>query len=115
MTGFSPKVRAIIEERDGYRCVRCNKSTTQIHHRRPRGMGGTKRPETSSASNGVLLCGSGTTECHGEVENSRVLARAAGYLVSQRQDPSTVPLLIRRTGWVLLNEDGSVSPCRAPL
>ena len=73
-------------------------------------MGGTKRPETNGASNGVVLCGSGTTGCHNEVESDRAEYLAMGFLVLQRQDPRSTPILIRGK-WVLLTEDGGTSPC----
>lgn len=53
------------------------------HHRAPRSMGGTREPWVSKAANGVLLCGTGTTGCHGWVEKHRSEAIAQGWLVSR--------------------------------
>lgn len=74
-------------------------------------MGGTRRPDT--CANLLLLCGSGTTGCHGWVESNRFAARAVGLLVSQRADPAQVPVLLRG-GWWLLTEEGRAVPVDPP-
>lgn len=109
MSGFSRRVRMAILLRDGRRCVRCNTEATQIHHRRPRGMGGTKRESTDEAANGVVLCGSGTTGCHGWVESNRAQALIEGYLVPQHTEPATVPIHMGKglaMGWYMLDDLG---------
>lgn len=102
-TGFAPMVRCLIYERSAGRCERCNDwaSDCQIHHRRPRGMGGTRRPDTNTTSAGVLLCGS----CHRIVESYRAQAYDDGWLVRQSQSPREVPVL-RRGVRVLLDDEG---------
>ncbi len=80
----SARLRTLVLERDLYSCVRCGVYTGpfgvySIHHRRPRGMGGTKTRE--SPANLLLLCGSGTTGCHGYVESHRSEAETNGYIV----------------------------------
>lgn len=97
MTAATEAVRTTVLERDLYRCVSCGTyvgpfGDFSIHHRRPRGMGGTKRPESNLPGNLLLLCGSGTTGCHGWVESHRAEARDKGFLVWQSQDPETVPV-----------------------
>ena len=105
---FSQQTREVIYQRAGRCCERCPKSAEggSIHHRRPRGMGGTKDPAAGGGPNGVLLCGSGTTGCHGEVESNRVQAIADGWLVPQGVDPATVPIRHRTLGRVWLDDDG---------
>jgi len=105
---FTTRAREVIYERAGRACERCPRSggPFSIHHRRPRGMGGTKDPAAGGVPNGVLLCGSGTTGCHGEVEANRVQALADGWLVPQGTDPATVPIRHRTLGVVWLSEDG---------
>lgn len=111
MTGFSKKTRDVVYERAGECCEVCGRHARggSLHHRRPRGMGGTKDPASNAASNAVLLCGSGTTGCHGDVERYRLTSLADGLLLSQRQDPATTPVQLRY-GLVLLHDDGTYSP-----
>ena len=109
MTGFSPQVRAVIRERAQNRCemqVCCRDGGVhwQIHHRRPRGMGGTKRPETNWAACGLGVC----ADCHRFAESHRELALRNGWLVRQNQTPSQIPVLYRHK-WVLLSDDGGVT------
>lgn len=105
---FSPETRQIIVARAGECCERCGLHARggSIHHRRPRGMGGTKDPAAATAANGVLLCGSGTTGCHGWVESHRAEALAQGWLVRQGVDPAIVPIPHVTLGRVFLALDG---------
>ena len=57
-------------------------------------MGGTRRPGTNSPANLLLLCGTGTSGCHGRVETYRQAARQLGWLLQQDDDPSTVPVYL---------------------
>ncbi|MGW4422767.1 HNH endonuclease [Streptosporangium sp. NPDC004631] len=97
-TGPSAKTRALVEARDGGRCVRCGKAPARdedsIHHRIPRGRGG-----ENTAVNLLLLCGSGTTGCHGWVEKNRAAAYGLGYLVETGIDPADVPVAVAGQGW----------------
>ncbi|QZN86929.1 HNH endonuclease [Cellulomonas sp. C5510] len=107
MTGFTRATVARVVERDRGTCVRCGRPVDlsargiawSVHHRRPRGMGGSRNPAVSAASNALTLCGSGTTGCHGAVESDRDAARRQGYLVPQWRDPVDVPVLHRVHGW----------------
>ena len=78
-----------------------------IHHRVPRGMGGTRRAELNAPANLLLVCGSGTTGCHGAIEGSRAGAYAAGWLLPYNADPATRPVMIEghKKRWVLLTVD----------
>lgn len=108
-------IDAIVCERDGWCCVRCGLNVSggergrdySIQHRRPRGIGGSRRPETEGPQNKILLCGDGTTGCHGWVESNRGLALYHGWLVSQWEDPATVRVLVDRgERWVYLTASG---------
>lgn len=83
-------------DRDRCKCRRCGVDITHrmysIHHRKPRGMGGTKDPRADSPGNLLTLCGTGTTGCHGWVESHRAEAYAQGWLVRSYDDLATVPV-----------------------
>ena len=98
-TGPSPAVRSAVYERAGFRCERCYSSEGPfaIHHRRPRAMGGSRRDDTNSLDNLVLL----DDACHREVESNREQAYADGWLLRQHQRPEDVPL---RRGCVLIDD-----------
>lgn len=59
-----------------------------VHHRRPRGMGGSKDPLTNSPLNLLLLCGSGTTGCHGYFESNREEGYERRILIKQSENIS---------------------------
>lgn len=107
-TGPTRTVREGCILRSGGRCERCERPLHglpfSLHHRRPRGMGGTVRPDANLASNLLVLCGTGTTGCHGWTEARRAEAFEEGLLIRQTDDPATVPVLLER-GWVLLTDD----------
>lgn len=79
-----------------------------LQHRLPRGMGGTRRPEVSAASNLIAVCGNGTTGCHGHLEAHRLLAYDQGRAIRHGRDvnPAEVPVQLIH-GHVLLADDGT--------
>jgi len=109
--GPSKKVREKVIYRDRESCRRCGRWADggSIHHRRPRGMGGTSDPVVNLPANLVLLCGSGTTGCHGWVEANRVQAREDGWLVPMGVDPADVPVRCA-DGVLFLTNEGLVQP-----
>lgn len=88
-TGPASAVVDLVWERDGGSCARCGTGLSfaqrgvawSVHHRRPRGMGGTKQAWVNQPANLVTLCGSGTTGCHGWIESNRADARLLGWLI----------------------------------
>lgn len=83
--------RPIVTARaDGF-CERCGVHASArgltLHHRVKRGQGGPWDPR-----NCVMLCGHGTTGCHGWVENNPNAAEAEGFHVRPWNDPNTVPI-----------------------
>jgi hypothetical protein len=111
--GVSAETAETVLTRDGRSCVRCSKSIAggergvdfSIHHRIPRGMGGSRDPRLSSPANLLTLCGSGVTFCHGKVEANRTAALLQGFLLHRIQEPTEVPVRTA-TGWVLLDDEG---------
>lgn len=100
---FSPATRKAICERAGDRCEVCRvAAVAQLHHRRPRGAGGTKRASTALASNGLALCG----PCHHWCEMNRTESMKLGYLVSQYWEPSNVAVCLDGR-FVFLTDSGA--------
>ncbi len=101
----SPKVRAMVEARDGNRCVRCGKPCSRaedsLHHRWPRGRGG-----ENTVENLIVLCGDGVTLCHGFVEKNRTAAYKLGYLVETGINPADKPVAVAGVGWRWPTSDG---------
>jgi hypothetical protein len=101
---------AVVTERDGQLCQRCLRARGDNRdHRLNRSQGGRTAP-----SNLQLLCGSGTTGCHGwRTENLRA-ALEDGWRVPAGQDPREWParrwLRTRvgtlRAAWVLYDDEG---------
>lgn len=111
--GFTTRARKMMLERDRGRCVRCGSDALGFwaghswQHRDNRGTGGTRDPRRGLPCNGVLLCGSATTGCHGWVENHPELAAWAGWVVMAGEDPADVPVLYAAWGRVCaLDEKG---------
>lgn len=109
-TGPTQGVRDEVIGRSQDHCERCGRALYgqpySIHHRRPRGMGGTLRPEANLPSNLLVICGSATTpgSCHQWIESRRAEAYEDGLLLRQTDDPSQMPVLLER-GWVRLTDD----------
>lgn len=95
-TGASQETRIGVMMRANYRCEICGGSLMgvdgmSIHHRKPRGMGGTIDVAINNPSNLMAICGSGTTGCHGWLESHREVAYEKGWLVHRYDDPAKVP------------------------
>lgn len=103
-TGFDRATRALILERDAFRCIRCRSNAgIQIHHRRPRKAGGTRTGWVNRAANGITLC----HRCHALIESRRTWAYQHGYLIRMGEtDAESVPLETPY-GLVALFDDGT--------
>ena len=86
MTGPDLATRQAVIDRAGRKCERCGQPGEQIHHRKPRGMGGTSDPAINAFPNLVLVC----VTCHDEIERNRQMAYESGWLVHRWQDPAEV-------------------------
>lgn len=97
---FSGRVRRIITERSAGRCEVCGltKMGMQIHHRRPRGMGGTVDGWVGDSPNGLMIC----PGCHRMVEARRQWAYEKGFLVRHGWRSPDVPVMLW-SGWSLLD------------
>ena len=106
-TGPSKDTRYAVVTRSRGRCERCGRGGDfwlgqDIHHRKPRRMGGTRDPEINSTANLVLLC----RACHDDVESHRTQGAKDGWILSARQEPSMVPVNLNAFGPTLLTKDG---------
>ncbi len=95
--------RATVLIRSGGCCERCGISLANVpadvHHRRPRGMGGTRDPEIDAPENQVVL----DRVCHTWIESHRAVATEQGWLVPRKdpRHPRDVPVFIAG-GWYLI-------------
>ena len=105
MSRIPPAVLALILTRSGDLCEVCGRRAESTHHRKPRGMGGSKDPAAHSAANLLRVCGDGTRGCHGMIESNRTASYENGWLLRRGEPPTCVPVLLRNR-WTLLTEDG---------
>lgn len=102
MTKQEKDARLLVRQRSGGICEVCGvRPATNFQHRKNRSQGG-----TWSAANGLDVCGSGTTGCHGAIHHSPKNAYAAGWSVHSTGDEATVPVKTHY-GLVLLDNNGS--------
>ena len=119
---FTPQtVRVAFFHREQEACFRCRRPLRfegrgigwSAHHRKPRGSGGTSNPAIASITNLLVLCGSGTTGCHGWVESHRAKAEEIGYLVSALGLKSPADTRVQRAdgSWWMLMAAGATVEC----
>lgn len=103
------RVRALVGARSGGICEICaRRRAGHMHHRRPRKMGGSRRPSTNSPANILHLC----PLCHQRIEtSSRTRAHSFGWLVDDSiDDPASVPVFLATAygqQYVWLHDDGT--------
>jgi hypothetical protein len=96
------QARALVSQRSGGRCEICgSRPASNFHHRQNRSASG-----VWSAENGMALCGSGTTFCHGFVTGNPRRAREQGWSVPSWADPARIPAWIFGREFVLLTPTG---------
>lgn len=117
LTGFSPLVRKQIKDRAGHEdpytcCEGCGywyvEAEIELHHRRPRGAGGSRREDTNLAANGICSC----RKCHAAAESDRTEAYARGWLISNHRKgitPQEVAVEMHDGTFLLDNEGNKYS------
>jgi hypothetical protein len=73
-----------------------------IHHRKPRQMGGSRMAWLNEPENLLMLCGSGTTGCHGWIESHRTDGYHFGWLLRTGSLPHLTPFCDLYGNWNLL-------------
>ncbi len=115
MTGPTAAVRRLVVERDQGQCQWCGNwirtGAYSLQHRLPRGMGGSSAPWVNLPGNLITVHGTGTTGCHGRIEEKRDRSVHLGFLVRRGQyRPAEVPVYAVSPfggfGWALLADDG---------
>lgn len=113
MSAVPRAVAALVDARDGESCARCGVSLHVVagsrHHRKLRSQGGKHAPD-----NLVLLCGSGTTGCHGWAHANPADARHVGLIVSAYSSPEMHPVQYPDGAWWFLCSDGRRVECSPP-
>lgn len=110
-TKVTQATRRDLRERALHCCEVCGQhGATNAHHRVNAGQGG-----RATLGNLMLVCGSGTTGCHGSITANPKWARELGYSVRATFEPVDVPVyrFSRFTGapeWVLLDDRGGITP-----
>lgn len=106
----SEETRFTVLARGFYKCERCYgdfyENGVSVHHRRPRMMGGSKKPELHQPANLIALCGSGVTGCHGWVESNRDKAREQGFLITNVESASDIPFQDKSGKWWKIDNYG---------
>lgn len=94
VSSFAPRVRQVVIDRSMGRCERCGVGVgvdnSEIHHRLPRGMGGSRDAMLGQPANALRLCRS----CHRYVEGNTEDVYDHGWKVRHGQIPAQVPVLM---------------------
>lgn len=108
MSSPSQAIREIVYARSGGRCELCGRSAYggSVHHRRARGMGGTKSKWVNLPANLLVVCGSGTSGCHGKIESYREMGYRAGWLLRWGEEPEHAAFVDSSGRWWRLDNEG---------
>lgn len=106
--GSVAQARAAVYERSNGVCELCGASRgSNWHHRKARSQLGLWTP-----ANGLHLCGSGTTGCHGWVESHPAFSYENGWRLHTIDEPEAVPVWLSvpmPAPW-LLDDQGDLAP-----
>jgi hypothetical protein len=108
--GPSPEVVDACLERDHFSCVLCGMGIGPegrgvgwaLHHRLLRSQGPRHTPD-----NLITVCQLGASQCHDWIHGNPADARKGGWMLSGRQEPLAIPVLIAGQRWVFLTSIGT--------
>jgi len=69
-------------------------------------MGGSKNEMLHEMANLIVLCGTGTSGCHGWVESNRAKARELGYLIQKIESAEEIPFQDETGLWWKIHNNG---------
>ena len=100
------RAKHLASERDHGECLVCGGEAADIHHRMPKGMGGTSDPDRNyGLANLVSLC----RFHHDEVHANPAESYDRGLLVHSHDDPASCPIMLANdTVVIYLKADGNV-------
>jgi hypothetical protein len=107
--------RTLALQRAGGRCELCDGPAVSVHHRRPKGAGGSSAADRHHVTNLLVVCGVDNRsghhgQCHRHPERFD-----NGWLVRHGETlPADIPVLIVGERWVLLTDDGGYRDVAAP-
>jgi 5-methylcytosine-specific restriction protein A len=104
-----PALRRALLARCRNRCELCAGELLgrwEANHRRPKGMGGTRRADRDSLPNLTAL----HPHCHQWLTERPHEGRALGQFIRQHQDPAQTPLRLFGATPVLLTPEGGYAP-----
>lgn len=100
------EARRIVRARSGGVCEVCGRErATNFQHRQNRSQLG-----DWTASNGLDVCGTGTTGCHGRIHQNPRISYERGWSVRSTASPAVTPVWLASRGWSLLDDAGGVTP-----
>ena len=108
---ITPKLRQMIYDRDGNRCVACGDSNNlTLQHRVNRGMGGSKLYDTPAhLVTMCLTCNLGLESNYSQAEQGRFNGWKISRNAKPEPDPEQIPVKIG-SGWFLLDNNGGKTP-----
>ena len=110
-TGPDQKTAQLVCARLYGMCLRCQeKPGSQIHHRLPRGMGGTSDPKINDPENLVWIC----YDCHALIERHREVSYQTGWLVRRAANPAEQYLITPDHRMIVLLPDGGMEVNELP-
>ena len=94
-------VKRIVRERDRDTCQKCGsrRPGLDVHHRKPKQMGGSDSLTTYGLANLISLC----RLCHGWVHGHPIEAEELGLMLAQSADPERVYVTVRGRKLALTN------------